>query len=285
MRIYKFTPKHFPLLTYDIAKQILEAINKGMTSIEVSLDLNMSRTMLKLVGDSLLNSNFEFKLEDIKDIVDKGDNTKVYVYLKKGFFALELYLGAFYKIRNVEGSAPTLEINGIHMHRIKDIVPWQDAFLKVKALSLTKRDKVLDIGTGLGYTAIHALHYNPRKIVTVEKDVNVLKLAEYNSWSRGLEKVNIVNEDILDVLDNLEEGYFNKVIHDPPTYKIAEELYSKEFYSKLYELLPRNALVYNYVGNPEEGVKRIRANVLSRCNAAGFKLIKEVNQGFLLLKQ
>ncbi len=285
MKVYKFVARRVPLLTWDTAKAILEAINKEIVSIEVSLDLNLSKTRLKLVDEKLVGSDVELEIEDLKHIIEKEDNTEVYAYINRKFFPLKFYSGKFYKIRNIEGSAPTLEIDGIHMHRIKDITPWQDAFLKVKALSITKKDRVLDICTGLGYTAIHALNYRPAKIVTIEKDINVLKIAQYNSWSRGLENITIINEDVLDLLDDLEKGYFNKVIHDPPTYKVAEELYSKEFYSKLYEILPNNALVYHYVGYPAEATKQIKSKVISRCKAVGFNLIREVNYGFLLLKR
>jgi predicted methyltransferase len=50
---------------------------------------------------------------------------------------------------------PTLEISGIHMHRIKKVDPKTDTELKLKALGRIY-GVVLDICTGLGYTAILA---------------------------------------------------------------------------------------------------------------------------------
>ncbi len=286
MKIYKFRPKNFPVITLRIADYIYKEIKRGKKEIQVTLDLGRSISKLRVEGDSLFNNGQRCDIEDIRSIYLGVDDTELYAWINDFFFVLKFYSDKYYKLRNVKDLAPTLEINGIHMHRIKGISPWDDANFKVNALNITRKDKVLDICTGLGYTAIHAYYRSPAKLVTIEKDISVLRAAEFNPWSRDLEKINIVLGDAREVLEELEKGYFNKVIHDPPTYSISEELYSLDFYKKLYDILPRSALLYHYVGYPYEvrGIRRIRGNVLSRLKQVGFEFLREVNYGFLLRK-
>ncbi|HIE19298.1 TPA: hypothetical protein EYP75_06190 [Candidatus Bathyarchaeota archaeon] len=65
---------------------------------------------------------------------------------------------------------PYLEISGIRMHRAEAVDPKTDAVLKIKALG-NIYGTVLDICTGLGYTAILAARdKRVRRVVTIEKD-------------------------------------------------------------------------------------------------------------------
>ena len=63
----------------------------------------------------------------------------------------------FYKLAKT-GGAPTLEIDGIRMHRTKDTTPDRMRWKKSKILGL-RHGKVLDTCMGLGYTAIQADEY------------------------------------------------------------------------------------------------------------------------------
>lgn len=286
MRVYIFKPKIYPIFTYRTAEFILNELIKGKKEIYVSLDLGKTISILRVENNKLRFENYECDIEEIKEIHARSDETEIYAWINDSFFPLKFFKNKFYKLRNVEEGAPTLEINGIHMHRIKETNPWEDARQKVEALNITKKDRVLDIGTGLGYTAINAYEKNPAKIITIEKELEVLKIAEFNPWSKELQKITIVLGDAFKILDELEKEYFNKVIHDPPTFSVSEELYSFEFYKKLYNLLPKKALIYHYLGYPSEisGLKKIRGNVLSRLKRVGFVILREVNYGFLMKK-
>jgi len=286
LKIYKFRAKKFPIITFRIADFIYKEYKRGKKEIQVTLDLGRSISTLKIEGDEIFYNGYKCNIEDIRSVYFRFDKTELYAWIKDFFFVLKFYSEKFYKLRNIFEFAPTLEINGIHMHRIKSINPWDDAKLKVEALNITREDRVLDICTGLGYTAINAYYKKPSRLVTIEKDISVLRVAEYNPWSIELENITIILGDARDVMDELEKGYFNKVIHDPPTYSISEELYSLDFYKKIYELLPKGALFYHYVGYPYEvrGIKKIKSNVLSRLKQVGFEFLREVNYGFLLRK-
>jgi len=84
---------------------------------------------------------------------------------------------------------PTLEISGIHMHRIKDVDPKTDTELKIKSLGKIY-GKILDICTGLGYTAILAARKKSvEKVVTIEKDENVIKIAKQMNFLESFLKI------------------------------------------------------------------------------------------------
>lgn len=286
MNVYLFEPKKYPLLNLGSINKIIKARKNKESKALCSLDLGISFEEIYFEDSQVRLRDSIVSIDLLEEIAEKNEETDIYAVIKNNIFPLKFYSNAYYKLRNLGETAPTLEINGIHMHRIKDITPWEDARIKVETLGVTIKDKVLDICTGLGYTAIHCLEKNVKKIVSIEKDVNVLKIAEYNSWSSKLSKVKIILGDALQVLDELEKGYFNKIVHDPPTYAVAEDLYSFEFYKKLYDILPSKGKVFHYIGYPKEvsGSKNIKAGIIKRCKSVGFRILGEINYGLLLEK-
>jgi len=287
LRIYQFRPKNAILLTKSVCERILNQIEKGVFTIEETLDLGISKQVLNVKDRFIYGDNVKLPIEIIERIsLTKNYNT-VYAVKDEEYFPLQIFIqGSFYKLKHLEGKAPTLEINGIHMHRIKDIDPWYDSFLKVKVLSISNSDRVLDLCTGLGYTAIHAFNRRPAKIITIEKDINVLKLAEFNSWSKDLENITIVLEDLREALEMIWKNYFNKIIYDPPSFRIAEELYSESLYKRLYSVLRQDGIVFHYIGYVGEVTnKKIISRIKHRCKNAGFRIIKEFNYGLLLSKR
>jgi predicted methyltransferase len=134
----------------------------------------------------------------------------------------------FYKLIPTK-TWPTLEISGIHMHRIKEVDPKTDSELKIKCLGKIYGD-VLDICTGLGYTAILAARKkNVKIVVTIEKDENVIKIAKLNEFSKELfenPKIKLVIGDAFEEIKKFKDESFNFVIHDPPRISLAPELYS-----------------------------------------------------------
>lgn len=72
------------------------------------------------------------------------------------------------------------------MQRVKGIAPWEDTLEKVRAARVHDGMSLLDVCTGLGYTAIASLDLDASSVITVEKDENVLKIASANPWSRRL---------------------------------------------------------------------------------------------------
>jgi len=177
---------------------------------------------------------------------------------------------------------PTLEISGIHMHRIKDVDPKTDTELKIKSLGKIY-GKVLDVCTGLGYTAILvARKRSVEKVVTIEKDENVIKIARQNEFSRELfenPKIELIIGDAFEVVKNFESETFNFIIHDPPRFSLAPELYSQDFYNQLYRVLKRKGRMFHYIGEPGKfSGKNFFQGITRRLLLAGFKKIVKVKE-------
>ena len=194
--------------------------------------------------------------------------------------------GKFYRLVRTK-TWPYLEISGIRMHRADTVDPKTDAILKIRSLGKIY-GTVLDCCTGLGYTAILAAR-NKRvdKVITIEKDENVISIAKRNPYSRELfenEKIELIIGDVFYETQKFENEYFNFIIHDPPRISIAPELYSLEFYKQLFRVLKRNGKILHYVGRPgiRQG-KRYLKGIIKRIRLAGFSRIKKDEHSLSLI--
>lgn len=168
-----------------------------------------------------------------------------------------------------------LMIDGILMHRIKGTTPKKDAELKVKILGI-KGGKVLDICTGLGYTAIEAAKFAD-EVITIENDENVIEMQKINEFSKELfenKKIKQIIGDAVEIIKNFENEIFDYIIHDPPRFSRAGKLYSKEFYKELYRVLKYNGKIFHYVGEPGKRYRKkdIMKGVANRMRDVGFKV-------------
>lgn len=286
---YKFKPKKLPMLSGFQVEDILRAISEGRECFVISTDLGLTFHMARVDQRSreVLSYRLKVPFETLENI---SQYPRDHVYVITGDETLKLAKYAnrkYYKLKVPKLNAPpTLEISGIHMHRILEVDPWTDSKLKVESARVKPGDKVLDTCTGLGYTASWSLIKGAKKVVTVEVDVTVLEFATYNPWSQFLssERVSVIVGDVLDVVERFSSGEFNVIIHDPPRISIAGELYSREFYRKLYRVLREGGVLYHYTGEP----LRIRSvnvagGVIKRLKEAGFKT-RKAYQGVLAFK-
>jgi len=268
----KFEPIIVPLITCDSAEEILQAYRAGMSRARVSLDLGLSTSECLMEGERVFIDGNELRIDQLQKI--REDERTIYVLLDNSLEAAEIRAGHYYKlVRTSRGHAPTLEIDGIHMHRVKDAFPEIDAEAKVRLAGSLRDKQVLDTCMGLGYTAIAALRMGARRVVTVERDENVYELARINPWSRPLksEKAVTVILDVREFLSETGEEVFDIIIHDPPRFSLAGELYSTEFYRELCRVLGPGGRIVHYVGSPGRlRAKRIHAGVMRRMREAGF---------------
>lgn len=171
--------------------------------------------------------------------------------------------------------APTLLLSGIPMHRIKGIDPYKDTLEKIKTVRPVV-GRVLDTATGLGYTAIEAAK-TADEVVTIEVDPGSLAIAQMNPWSRNLfENPKITQHvgDSFDVVEELPDGSFTRIVHDPPMFKFAGHLYSQDFYEELYRVLRNGGRLFHYIGDPESKSGRTTTRgVMRRLEAAGFSRV------------
>jgi len=278
------------MLTYIFRPQTNNLILDGETLIsiiynrpeKISCNLGLSSCKVEYSNSTATLGKYKIDLNYLKSI--RIDKSCVYVVSPSGeLIKLAFFSGQhFYKLRAISPqTAPTVEIDGIHMHRIKDITPWKDSYLKIKFLKIRPGAVVLDVCTGLGYTAIHSLMRGAREVISIEKDENILKLAELNPWSWKLSdhRITILLGDASEVVEYLRPSSFNYIVHDPPRISLAGELYSLEFYKKLYTLLKPKGKLFHYTGQPFEKIGyKIIKGILNRLRAAGFRRVVYISE-------
>jgi predicted methyltransferase len=178
--------------------------------------------------------------------------------------------------------APTLLIAGFPMHRIKGTDPHRDTLSKIKAVAPVV-GQVLDTTTGLGYTAIEA-GKTADHVTTIELDPTTLEIARQNPWSQALfgnPKITQIAGDSFDEVANFPDNYFSRILHDPPTFALAGDLYSGEFYRQLYRVLKRNGRLFHYIGDLEsKSGSNTARGVVRRLGEAGFTRIIRRQEAF-----
>jgi predicted methyltransferase len=271
------------VLSHLQASQLLDARNRGQSASKVSLDLNLTESEVMLESEAVLfpaGERLDWKsLEEIRDnevgcyILE--DRTARVI---KGFSE---FSGRVFGLMPTL-SAPTMLISGIPMHRIKDTNPYQDTLQKIKAIAPLKGD-VLDTTTGLGYTAIEAAK-TARRVVTIEIDPTAQEIVRLNPWSQALfenPKITQLIGDAFDEIEKLEPESFSAIIHDPPMFSLAGDLYSLAFYERAFRVLKHNGKLFHYIGDPEsKSGARVTAGVIRRIQEAGFKRVTRAARAF-----
>lgn len=254
------------LLTAETAEKILRGEKR------VSLDLGLSEAVVSLQDDSVIfPDGSKVELESLRDILKRPDT--VFMLFGSELSPVSLSNSHYYKLAPTSG-APTLEIDGVRMHRTKGTTPEADAMEKVRALGI-RGGLVLEIGTGLGYTAQAALNADVGAVVSVELSPAVLKIAVMNPWSRRTfmdERIHIVLGDAYDIVRSLRSGLFDYIIHDPPRLSLAGHLYGTSFYAELFRALKKGGRLFHYVGEPgfRYRGRDLREGVANRLPEVGF---------------
>ena len=178
-------------------------------------------------------------------------------------------------------------VAGFPMHRIKGTDPYEDTLCKLGTLKPVVGN-VLDTATGLGYTAIEASK-TAQHVVTIELDPAVLEVARLNPWSEALfnnSKISLISGDSFEVIQGLHDGSFSRVIHDPPSFSLAGELYSGQFYQELFRVLSHKGRLFHYTGDLHSSFgRRMIPGVLRRLEQAGFSRVQPRPEAFGLVAQ
>ena len=192
---------------------------------------------------------------------------------REGVFQVAMAGKHFYKLVPT-GRAPTLEIDGIRMHRTSGTSPDQDTGTKLDVLELDG-GRVLDTCMGLGYTAIESARRGAELVVTVELEPQVVRIALMNPWSAPLftdEAIHKVIGDTYTVASILPESFFDYVIHDPPRHDHAGHLYGLDYYRRLHRLMAPGGRMFHYTGEPRSRYRgvNLQRGVSRRLREAGF---------------
>jgi predicted methyltransferase len=233
------------------AERILIAYDQRMGSVKTYLDLGFTEVVVKIRDNTIIIGDFEYDIKVIEKLAKKPA-----VFLVEEIpRIIAFYDERYYKLEPIENTAPTLEIDGIRMHRTKHMTPLEDAKRKVETVGVSLDDDVLDICTGLGYTAITSYRKSSR-VTTIEKDPNVIEVAKYNPYSRDLflgveqDEIKLIMEDASIAVKSFKDDSFDVILHDPPRFSHAGELYSEVFYGDLYRILRKSGRLLHYVGKP-----------------------------------
>ncbi len=282
--VYRYIDR--PRITRWVAEEILDGLSRGLGSIETTLDLGLSREKIVLEKEGVILRGQLIRYDELRET--RYD--RVYEVYENKLNEIVLRDRHIYILKPVsKEDAPTLEIDGIHMHRIKDVTPWIDSLMKVKVAKVSRGHVVLDTCMGLGYTAIHSLLRGARKVYTIEVDENVIEITMHNPWSRRLgdERVEVIKADATKAIHYFRDEMFDRIIHDPPRFSSRTgDLYSLEFYRELYRVLKPHGILFHYTGEPGvHGGPKIVKGVGDRLRKAGF-FVKYNNKvkGFIAYK-
>jgi len=261
-----------PLLTRPLAEALLAARESGLNTWTGSLDLGRAS------GDAQLHTDaWEWRGKRYPWPGKLKDRT-IYHWDGDEFASVSRYSGALIKLVPTEWGAPTFEIDGIKMLPTSKASPVDDARRKV-ALVQPHGRTVLDTCGGLGYFAACCLDAGAARIDSFEKNEDVLWLRTLNPWSPDPEaatsggRLRLTHADVSQAIMEIADASVDAVLHDPPRFGIAGELYSQTFYDQLARVMRRGGRLFHYTGTPNTltSGRDVPGEVLKRLQKSGFK--------------
>ena len=261
-----------PLLTAQVHKALLAARDTGVTTIECSMDLGRS------IGGLEVSSGGWTYRGQLYPFADVCKERSIYYWSGDCFQAVARYTTSLIKLVPTEWGAPTFEIDGIKMLPTAQVSPYVDAERKVSLIQ-PQGKVILDTCGGLGYFAAHCLAGKARRLISYEKNPDVIWLRNFNPWSPNdsdtsttESTLTLTNGDIVEHIAALQEQSVDAILHDPPRFGIAGELYSQTFYAQLARVLKIGGKLFHYVGTPNKLTSRrdVPKEVANRLRNAGF---------------
>jgi predicted methyltransferase len=255
-----------PLLTLKVHDALRAAARAGMQAVECSLDLDRSTTTVEVDAEGWSWRGQRFRY------LDACRPRTIYCWTGEGFEPVARFTASLTKLVPTEWGPPTFEIDGIKMLPTSRVSPYEDARLKV-AMVQPRGKLILDTCGGLGYFAAWCLEGQAARVVSYEKNPDVLWLRSLNPWSPTPDDtLALVEGDVARQILALPDASFDAVLHDPPRFGIAGELYSQAFYDHLARVLRRKGLLFHYTGTPNKltSGRDVPNEVAKRLRLAGF---------------
>ncbi|HEY3280797.1 MAG TPA: spermine synthase [Armatimonadota bacterium] len=274
------------VLSHYQAKPLLEAWSRGASQAATSVDLNRSEVEAALEPAGVRYTGGELLgWDDLRRVTEEA--SVCFGLTDAGLVKVQEYSESASHLVSLMPTprAPTMLLSGIPMHRIKGIDPWEDTQRKIRAVAPVV-GKVLDTTMGLGYSALQAAE-SGGEVTTIEVDPTVVRIARRNPWSAPLfthPRVTMLEGSSLDLAPELPTGAFSRILHDPPTFSLAGELYSGAFYRELYRVLSRSGRLFHYIGDLESISGRVVAKgATRRLLEAGFEKVQRRPEAFALV--
>ncbi len=255
-----------PLLTSQAHEILRAAALAGDPSVECSLDLERSTSTVEVSGEGWFWQGRRFPfLETCKD-------RTVYYWSAERFEPVSRFTASLIKLVPTEWGPPTFEIDGIKMLPTAHVSPYADAVNKV-GLIQPRGKVILDTCGGLGYFAAACLQAGAAQVRSFEKNADVIWLRGLNPWSpQSDDRLTLTHGDIVQHLGAMADASIDAVLHDPPRFGIAGELYSQAFYGQLARVVKRNGRLFHYTGMPNRltSGRDVPNEVRNRLQRAGF---------------
>lgn len=255
-----------PLITLKVHDALRAAVRAGVSSVQCSLDLERSKTTVEVdtAGWGWQGQRYPW-LEACKD-------GTIYYSVDGAFQPAARYTTSLIKLVPTEWGPPTFQIDGIKMLTTAQVSPYVDAERKV-GLIQPRGKVVLDTCGGLGYFAAWCLAGGARQVLSYEKNPDVIWLRSLNPWSPATGgALTLTQGDITGEIARLPGASVDAILHDPPRFGIAGDLYSQVFYDQLARVLKRKGKLFHYTGAPNKLTtgRDVPNEVAKRLRHAGF---------------
>ncbi|MBN1427880.1 MAG: methyltransferase domain-containing protein [Anaerolineae bacterium] len=274
------------VLSHYQSKVLLTARREGKPSVQVSPDLNRTMVEVSLTEEGVRFPDHRIISWPNLEQIDQSE-TKCFVVEEGTINGIQTFSETTRWARSLmpTAHAPTMLVSGIPMHRIQGTEPYRDTLKKIKTLA-PMVGMVLDTATGLGYTAIEAAR-TAEEVITIEIDPASLEIARLNPWSEELfdnPKIRQIVGDVYDEVEAFADESFSRILHDPPMFSLAGDLYAGEFYAQLHRILRHRGRLFHYIGDlSSKSGQGVMRGVVRRLSEAGFSRVERRPEAFGVL--
>ena len=164
-----------PLVTKKVHGALQAAARAGRASVECSLDLDRSMTSVEVDPASWTWQRRRYPY------LDACKDRTIYHWTGEAFQSVQRYTTSLIKLVPTQWGPPTFEIDGIKMLPTAHVSPYADAERKV-GLIQPQGKVILDTCGGLGYFATWCLQGRARRVLSFEKNADVIWLRSLNPW-------------------------------------------------------------------------------------------------------
>jgi uncharacterized protein len=255
-----------PLLTLQVLEALRAAARAGAATVRCSLDLQWSTTTVEvgLAAWTWKGERFPYP--------DKCRDRTIYHWDGDSFQPAARYTSSLVKLVPTRWGPPTFEIDGVKMLPTAHASPYADAERKVGLIQPLGKT-ILDTCGGLGYFAAWCLQGRAGHVLSYEKNPDVIWLRSLNPWSpEAGGALTLTEGDVAGQIATLPGVSIDAILHDPPRFGRAGELYSQVFYHQLARVLKRGGKLFHYVGTPNQltSGRDVPDEVANRLRDAGF---------------
>jgi predicted methyltransferase len=255
-----------PLLTSTVNEQLHAARQQGDGVASCTLDLGRSMSIVTISADSWCWHGREYPY------LQRCRERTVYHWHGDGFEPVARFGKSLLKLVPTDWGPPTFEIDGVKMLPTQSVSPYEDARHKV-GLIAARGKRVLDTCGGLGYFAAWCVADGAARVLSFELDADVLWLRGINPWSPPLAPpLELRQADVGLAVRELPAASFDAILHDPPRFGLAGDLYSQAFYDELARVLRPGGRLFHYTGTPNRLTtgRDVPREVAQRLRHAGF---------------